>query len=197
MFEFSFLGELFFYCTFCNLVPPAVGLSLVWFVTISTIWPRRKHSLRQHSECETFQRRGRARRRTLTKFGGKGKRPPSPPSMSVGPSVPQRLSLCSLCCVALVSASVSLFCWLGDATLLPAALLTGECTSFILIFILLLPPSPSTSHSPITPPLLSYVFHSFLFLLVHSFVPHQPCLPPLNTVPMWCLEGISWVGLKD
>lgn len=90
-------------------------------------------------------------------------------------------------------ASVSLFCWLGDATLLPAALLPGECTSFILIFILLLPcsfhlSSPFTHQaSPLLSSyfflsLLSYIFRSFLLPPIHSFIPyHYSLLPFLLT----------------
>lgn len=91
---------------------------------------------------------------------------------SVPPLLPEALSLpqwLSFCCVVLVPASLSLFCWLGDTTLLPAALLTGECTSFVLIFILRLHVSPST-----------YPFHSGL-----SFPPIPLQLPLLLTLPVF------------
>lgn len=67
-----------------------------------------------------------------------------PPSLSL----PQWLSFC---CVVSAPASLSLLRWLDDTTLLPAALLTGECTSFILIF--------SPSSFSLLPPLLSSFIH--------------------------------------
>lgn len=105
---------------------------------------------------------------------------------SVRPSLPQSPSLC---CVVLVPASVSVFRWLGDAAPLPAALLTGECTSLILIFTL---PPPSLPH--LLPPLLA--IHPSIpsprslrplvrlpllpsLLPVHSFIPHHPSLLPV------------------
>ena len=90
----------------------------------------------------------------------KGKRPPSPPSVSVGPSVPQRLSLCSLCCVALVAASVSFFLLAGRRH--SAASCTSDWRVHITHFNIY-PPSPSLSlYFPFThhssPPLLRLPF---------------------------------------
>lgn len=67
----------------------------------------------------------------------------SPPPVSAAPSypTPPRPSFSDCLYVGLCKCQhqSGCFCWLGDGALLPAALLTGERTSFILIFVLLPP----------------------------------------------------------
>ncbi len=93
------------------------------------------------------------------------------------------LSLSDGLYVVPVPASVSLFCWLGDAALLPAAILTGECTSFILIFLLRLP-SLSTS------PLFTHQFFPFLLFLSLHPVLYHPLFPFMS-------YSFSLVNLKS
>lgn len=86
----------------------------------------------------------------------------------------------SLCCVVLVPASVSVFHWLGVAAHLPAALLSGECRSFILVFTVFL---------HLFTPFLSASFIPFFLLSPFhlSFSTHIT----LSTLPVVSLSSFS------